>query len=336
MKACSAWEYDLSKFSQTLTSEFDLVCGREKLLSIGQTVYFFGQLCSGPMFGVLTDKFGRKPMLIAAMLMMATSGLGSGLIPNFEIFLVFRFFTAMGGVGEYLLVSIISIIFTYDQIVSAVFSLGMTYMLELCGRNWTTFVGLGYEFFWVIGWLSLGALAYVLTNWRHLIMATSAPGLLVVFYYCILLESPKWLLSVGRVEDAERITRRMARLNGRSVPLDWKLNKTSGNAARVEGQKSKKASFLDLFRTPHMCGKTLILYGNWFIISLTYYGLTLNSTDLGNDFHVNFMINGAFEFPAYALALVLVRYTGRRVPYASSLALSGKPYISCKRWHVFN
>ena len=101
MTTCTAWEYDLSKFTQTLASEFDLVCEREKLLSIGQTVYFFGQLCSGPMFGVLTDRFGRKPMLIAAMLMMALSGLGSGLIPNFEMFLVFRFFTAMGGVGEY-------------------------------------------------------------------------------------------------------------------------------------------------------------------------------------------------------------------------------------------
>lgn len=211
--------------------------------------------------------------------------------------------------------------------------LGMTYTLELCGSNWTTFVGLGQEFFWVIGWLSLGGLAYVFTNWRHLIMVTSAPGLLVVFYYCILLESPKWLLSVGRLEDAEHIARRMAMLNGRSVPLDWKLKKNPGNADRPEKQESNKVSIMDLFRTPQMCGKTLILYGNWFIITLTYYGLTLNSTDLGDDFHINFMINGAFEFPAYALALVLVRYTGRRVPYATSLAFSGKPLITNTRWH---
>ena len=202
-------------------------------------------------------------------------------------------------------------------------------MLELCGSNWTTYVGMGYELFWVIGWLSLGGLAYVLTDWRYLIMATSAPGILVVLYAPILLESPKWLLSVGRVEDAERVTRSMARLNGRSVPLDWKLNMSK--ASKEEKQNTNKASFLDLFRTPQMCGKTLILYGNWFIISLTYYGLTLNSTDLGNDFHANFMINGAFEFPAYVLALVLVRYTGRRIPYASSLGLSGKQGTSkCK------
>lgn len=115
MKACTAWEYDLSKFSQTLTSEFDLVCGREKLLSIGQTVYFFGQLFSGPLFGMLSDRFGRKLMLVVAMLMMATSGLGSGLSPNFEMFLLFRFFTAMGAVGESLIIPIAYSNYMYAQ-----------------------------------------------------------------------------------------------------------------------------------------------------------------------------------------------------------------------------
>ena len=196
-------------------------------------------------------------------------------------------------------------------------------MLELSGSNWTTFVGIGQEFFWTIGWLSLGALAYIATDWRHLIFITSAPGLLIILYNWILMESPKWLFSVGRLEEAEIITRRMAKLNARPVPLDWKLNSLSGNDSTSNSQHTN-ASVLDLFRTPQMCGKTLILYGNWFIIALMYYGLTLNSGDLGDDFHISFMINGAFEFPAYALSLVLVRYCGRRVPYAVSLALSGK------------
>ena len=200
--------------------------------------------------------------------------------------------------------------------------LGMTYTLELCGKNWTTFVGVGQEFFWTIGWLSLGGLAYVVTNWRHLVLITSAPGFLVIFYHCILIESPKWLLSVGRIEEAEMITRKMAQLNGRPVPIDWTLKNSFSKADMLRNQQN--VSVLDLFRKPHMCGKTLILYGNWFVIALMYYGLTLNSSDLGDDFHINFMINGALEFPAYTLTLILVRYCGRRIPYAFSLALSGK------------
>ena len=201
--------------------------------------------------------------------------------------------------------------------------IGLTYMLELSGSGWNTFVGLGLNFFWVVGWLFLGALAYILINWRHLVLATSAPGLLIVFYYCILLESPKWLFSVGKIEEAERVSRRMAKLNGRDVPPDWNLKNNRGNTDVAEND-CKKASILDLFRTPQMCAKTLILYGNWFTVILTYYGLTINSTDIGSDFHLNFLINGALEFPAYAFSLVLVQFCGRRVPYAASLALSGK------------
>ena len=200
--------------------------------------------------------------------------------------------------------------------------LGMTYMVELSGSNWITFVGIGQEFFWTIGWLSLGFLAYFFTNWRHLIMVTSAPGLLIILYHWILMESPKWLISVGRFYEAEMIIRKMAQLNGRPVPTGWMLHDVPRRDNTSNTQHN--VSVQDLFRKPQMCGKTLILFGNWFIISLMYYGLTINSGDLGDDFHINFMINGAFEFPAYAISLLLVRYCGRRVPYAVSLAFSGK------------
>ena len=96
MVSCTAWEYDQTKFSKTLASEFDLVCDRENLLSIGQTVYFLGVLCGSAIFGVLSDRLGRKPMLVLSMLLMAGSGIGSGLATNFEMFLVCRFFTSMG------------------------------------------------------------------------------------------------------------------------------------------------------------------------------------------------------------------------------------------------
>ena len=39
---------------------------------------------------------------------------------------------------------------------------------------------------------------------------------------------------------------------------------------------------------------------------MTYYGLTFNSAELGGDFHVNYMINGALEIVAYTFAMFIV------------------------------
>jgi OCT family organic cation transporter-like MFS transporter 4/5 len=201
----------------------------------------------------------------------------------------------------------------------------LSYLLEMSGGKWTTIVGVGIEFYWVTAWISLGALAFVLTDWRNLVLATSVPGLLIVAFFWLIPESPKWLYTVGRVEEAEAAVRKIAKFNGKTLPDDWRLEKKIQDK---DGGTRATANVFDLFRNPHTCGKTLILYANWFICSLTYYGLTLNSSELGGDFHVNFMINGVLEIPAYGISMIAIGYLGRRIPYALSLALSGVSLLS--------
>ena len=119
--------------------------------------------------------------------------------------------------------------------------ISMTYMLEMSGGRWTTFVGIGVEFYWVAGWLSLGTFAYFITDWRKLLLVTSIPGkhyftlawlrmtfqtlpgFFIVLYCWILPESPRWLNTVGRRYDADKVVRRIARFNGNTLPYDWRL-----------------------------------------------------------------------------------------------------------------
>ena len=145
-------------------------------------------------------------------------------------------------------------------------------------------------------------------------VAISLPGLLVIPLIWIIPESPRWLLSVGRVKQAEDICRKIAAENGIFLPDEWKLPEKQPTAADHPEGSSKGSggavTFLDLFKTPVLRIKTLIVFFNWFAISMAYYGLTLNSASLGGDLLLKFTINGVLEVPAYALAMIVVLYMG--------------------------
>ena len=62
-----------------------------------------------------------------------------------------------------------------------------TWVLEICGGKWTTFVGMGIEFFWVAGWLMLALMAYLIRDCRFLLTIVSLPGLtgIVLIWYVV-------------------------------------------------------------------------------------------------------------------------------------------------------
>lgn len=58
-------------------------------------------------------------------------------------------------------------------------------------------------------------------NWYTLSLATSVPFVLLFSYYWIIPESPRWLLSKNRIDEAEAIVQSMARINGRAIPQNF-------------------------------------------------------------------------------------------------------------------
>eukprot|EP00092_Neocalanus_flemingeri_P018838 GFUD01020396.1.p1 GENE.GFUD01020396.1~~GFUD01020396.1.p1 ORF type:complete len:549 (+),score=92.66 GFUD01020396.1:57-1703(+) len=302
MVDCEQWEFDTSQFSSTITSEFGLVCGKEYLKSIAQTLYFVGMIFGVFTFGVLADIFGRKKVLIPLLMAISVSGILTSQMPTFETFIFGRLLNAFAVIG--------------------IFETYFTYMLEFVGGKWSTIIGGGVEYIWVTGWLSLGGLAYALRDWRDLMLYSSIPSTLSFVLFWLIPESPRWLLSTGRIEEAEDIVRSAAKFNKVTLPVDWKLKS-------VQKEKSRRTNLLDLFRYPNMRTKTLILYYNWFVNSFAYYGLAMNMGDLGgSDVYLNFTISGLLEIPAYTAAILFLLYFGRRVPYFSSMILCGASLLS--------
>lgn len=65
------------------------------------TVWFGGLLIGALGFGWLADRFGRKRLFIVTLVIYSAATVLAATAPSFEIFLLFRFLTAVGVGGEY-------------------------------------------------------------------------------------------------------------------------------------------------------------------------------------------------------------------------------------------
>ena len=61
---------------------------------------------------------------------------------------------------------------------------------------------------------------------------------------------------------------------------------------------------------------------------MVYYGLSLNTGNLGGSFYLNFTISGLVEFPAYTLCLLLLDRIGRKWLHCIVMVVGGLACIS--------
>ena len=92
---------------------------------------------------------------------------------------------------------------------------------------------------------------------------------------------------------------------------------------RDEAAEGRRSNFLDIFRSRNLRIKSVILYYGWFVNAFAYYGLVMNTENLGGDVFLNFLISGLLEIPAYTVAMWVILKKGRRAPYVSSMLLCG-------------
>ncbi|CAG5134164.1 unnamed protein product [Candidula unifasciata] len=78
-----------------------------------------------------------------------------------------------------------------------------------------------------------------------------------------------------------------------------------------------------MFTIPRLLFRSLIIFFNWFVASLVYYGLSLNVGNLSGDIYLNFFLSSLVELAAYIFCLVVLDYTGRKALQCFSMLLSG-------------
>uniref|UniRef100_A0A8D1K5J8 Solute carrier family 22 member 7 n=2 Tax=Sus scrofa TaxID=9823 RepID=A0A8D1K5J8_PIG len=292
------WEYDHSEFSSTIATEWDLVCEQKGLNRATSTFFFAGVLVGAVAFGYLSDRFGRRRLLLVAYVSALVLGLVSAASVSYTMFAITRTLTGTALAGFTIIV--------------------MPLELEWLDVGHRTVAGVLSSTFWTGGVMLLALVGYLIRDWRWLLLAVTlpcAPGILSLWWVP---ESARWLLTQGRVEDAHRYLLRCARLNGRPVGEDGLSREALSKVAAAE-RVVRRPSYVDLFRTPRLRHISLCCMVVWFGVNFSYYGLSLDVSGLGLNVYQTQLLFGAVELPSKLLVYLSVRHAGRRLTLAGTL-----------------
>ena len=180
-------------------------------VGLAASAYLVGAVSGALFFGWLTDRLGRKKLFSITVLVYLTATVACGLSWDFWSFAAFRLLTGAGIGGEYAAVNA-----TIQELIPA------------RRRGFTDLVVNGS--FWIGA--AAGAIgALVVLNpavmpaeygWRFAFIIGGALGLIVLLLRRFLPESPRWLMTHGRPDEARRVVaeieRRVEQETGRPLP----------------------------------------------------------------------------------------------------------------------
>nr|XP_046167255.1 solute carrier family 22 member 7a [Oncorhynchus gorbuscha] len=296
------WVYDRSQFTSTTATQWDLVCDSKKLNQALATFFFIGVTIGAVIFGYLSDKFGRKPMILVSFVASAVFGTMSAFSVSYVMFAVTRTLCGVALTGMTITTLALSIEWT-----------------DIKHRTFTgTIISLG----WSLGNMLLALLAYFIRDWRYLMLVVTSPCIAAIISWWWIPESARWLLANGKVKEAKKYLVQCAIMNGK-YGYAAKLDTETLRKVTVSEVANKDYSYLDLVKTPKLRKITICSGIFWFAVSFAYYGISFKITGFGLNMYLTHFVYGAIEVPAKVGAYFALDRIGRRNGQAWSLIITG-------------
>ena len=287
----------------TIQGDFRLVCDREWLSGLTDSLYFVGFGIGASLLGWLSDRYGRRLACAIASLVFGVAALASAAAPTLPVFAALRLVEGIGVGGAGTCVYVLA--------------------AECIGPSWQGAQGLMQMAIFAVGGVCLVVPHGLLRGWRALTVATAVPPFAFAFIFLRLVpESPRWLLANGRTEAAARLLFEIARVNRADVDAPPTLAPPRASADASSG-------LADLVLTPGIRRRTLAMAFLWAAGCFAYYGLALSADNLGGSLEFNFALMSAIELPGLAVGAGAIDRFGRRATLSVCYAGGGLAAAAC-------
>lgn len=278
---------------------------------------FVGQIVGALFFGWLAERIGRLQCAKLTIALYSLMSLLCAAAWNLPSLLLFRTIQGIGLGGE------VPVAAAYINEISRAKGRGRFFLL--------------YELIFPIGLVGASLLGFWLVpmfGWRTMFLIGGLPAILVLALFTgnILPESPRWLVSKGRFEQAERIIAQVeaaARASGAEITATPEVQGLSAP------QAPRETSWLELFRGIYR-KRTVVVWCIWITTYFVTYGVntwlptifrTYYKFSVADALRNGVIINIAGLAGAFCCAMLVDRM-GRRAWFTLAYALGAAPLVA--------
>ncbi|WP_347756033.1 MFS transporter [Agrococcus sp. ProA11] len=261
------------------------------------SIGFVGMAIGATVGGLLADRIGRRSVFALTLLVYGIATGASALVGSLAALLALRFVVGLG--------------------LGAELPVASTLISEFAPKKIRGRVVVWLEAFWAVGWIAAATIGTFVVGtsddgWRWGLAIGMAPAVFSIVVRWGMPESVRFLMSKGRVSEAERTVRAFEEAAGVPAP-------TRADPETPDRVPSAAAEPTPSIWSPALRRRTIALWTVWFCINFSYYGAFIWIPSLLVD--QGFSLVRSFEFtliitiaqlPGYAAAAFLIEKWGRR------------------------
>ncbi|ACP46602.1 major facilitator superfamily MFS_1 [Sulfolobus islandicus Y.G.57.14] len=215
-------------------------------------IFFLGAFVGAIIFNYIGDSVGRRTALIINMAITSITLLLIPFSPNILTFGILRFIAGVGvGPEAILVLDVLITEFFPSTVRGRALAIGYT-------AAWTAPIVVA-----ILAYLLLPH-KYILYGWQWLFIIGGLGILTIIPFRFLIPESPRWLESKGRLDEAEKIVRRMEEI---AIKEKGQL----GEPLQVQVITSQRVTISELF-SPLYRKRTIMLWVFEFLQAGVYYG----------------------------------------------------------------